>query len=317
MRKMQKGGRKRLLTATTTRPTDERVSDDTPFTHTGIDFAGPLYTSEKGANEEDSKTYLCLFTCASTRAVHLELTKRLSSEAFMLAFRRFTSYRGLPVTLLSDNASKFKSAWKDIVKISRAKKVAYYMANNGVTWKFIFERAAWWGGFWERLIQTVKRTLKKVIGRSCLCFEELNTLLVEVEGIVNARPLTYLYYDLDGTNLALTPSHLVNDHRLQNTSNSSHFEIVSTHKPLTCRSQYQKSLLNQFTETWRKDYLLSLRKTHAASSRKNGDPGIAVGDVVLLQNDSTMRVLWKLAIVKGLLFGSDERIRVAVVRVAP
>ena len=144
MRKMQKGERKRLLTAATTRPTDERVLDDTPFTNTDIDFAGPLYTSEKGANEEDSKTYLSLFTCASTRAVHLELTKRLSSEAFMLGFRRFTSYRGLPLTLLPDNASKFKSAWKDIVKISRAKKVAHYMANNGVTWKFIFERAAWW-----------------------------------------------------------------------------------------------------------------------------------------------------------------------------
>lgn len=63
--------------------------------------------------------------------------------------------------------------------------------------------------------------------------------------------------------------------------------------------------------------MLSICKTHAASSRKNGDPGIAVGAVVLLQNDSTMRVLWKLAIVKGLLLGSDERIRVAVEQVAP
>lgn len=82
------------------------------------------------------------------------------------------------------------------------------MANNGGTWKFIVERAAWWGGFWERLIQTVKRTLNKVIGRRCLSFEELNTLLGEVEGIVNARPLTYIYDDLDGINFAPTPSHL-------------------------------------------------------------------------------------------------------------
>lgn len=58
------------------------------------------------------------------------------------------------------------------------------MANNGVTCKFIVERAAWWGSFWERLIQTVKCTLKKVVGRSCSSFQELNTLLVEVEGIV-------------------------------------------------------------------------------------------------------------------------------------
>ena len=94
---------------------DERVSDAPSFTHTGIDLAGPRYTSEKGANKEDSKTYVCLFICASTRAVHLELTKRLSAEASMLAFRRFTSRRGLPVTLLSDNART--SASKDIVMI--------------------------------------------------------------------------------------------------------------------------------------------------------------------------------------------------------
>ncbi|XP_015750618.1 PREDICTED: uncharacterized protein LOC107330533 [Acropora digitifera] len=158
---------------------DERVSDNPPFTHTGIDFVGPRYISEKGANEEDSKTYVCLFICASTRAVHLELTKRLSAEASMLAFRRFTSRRGLPVTLLSDNARRFKSASKDmyIVMISRAKEVTHYTPNNGVTWKFIVERAAWWGGFWERLIQTVKRTIKKMTGRSSLSFEELNRVV--------------------------------------------------------------------------------------------------------------------------------------------
>ena len=126
-----------------------------------------------------------------------------------------------------------------------------------------------------------------MIGRSCRSFEELNTLLVEVEGIVNARPLTYLYDDLEGINFALTPSHIINGRRLQNTPISSHFEIVSTHESLTRRSQHQKRLLNQFTETWRMDYLASLRETHVASSRKNGYPGIAVGDVCcfrMLQN---------------------------------
>ena len=156
MCKMQKGRKKTRLTAATTRPTRQtRFGRPTFYLFTGIDFAGPLYTSEKGANEKDSKTYVCLFFCASTRAVHLELTKRLSSEAFMLAFRRSTSRRGLPVTLLSDNARTFKSPSKDIVRTGRAKKVTHYMANNGVTWKFIFERAALWGGFWERLIRTV------------------------------------------------------------------------------------------------------------------------------------------------------------------
>ena len=190
------------------------------------------------------------------------------------------------------------------------------MSNNGVTWKFIVERAAWWGGFWERLVQTVKRALKKVIGRSCLSFEELRTLLVEVESIVNARPLTYVYDNLDGINFALTPSHLINGRRLQATSNPNQFEVISSHESLTRRSQHQRHLLHQFTETWRKDYLVSLRETYAASTRRSGGAEIMVGDVVLLQNDSTKRVLWKLALVKELLPGLDGRIRAAVVQVA-
>ena len=297
---------------------EERVSDCPPFTHTGVDFAGPLYTTDKGGtNADEAKAYVCLFTCASTRALHLELTRRLSAEAFLLAFRRFTSRRGLPATLLSDNAKTFKSASKEVVKIARAQEVLHYMANNGVTWKFIVDKAPWWGGFWERLVQTVKRPLKKVIGRSCLSFEELSTLLTEVECVVNARPLVYVYDDLDGVNFALTPSHLINGRRLQSTPNSSHFEIVSTHDTLTRRSQHQKRLLNQFTAAWRNEYLVNLRETHATNSRRKGEnPEIAVGDVVLLQKDSTKRALWKLAIVKELLAGGDGQVRAAVVRVA-
>ena len=203
------------------------------------------------------------------------------------------------------------------MKIARAQEVLHYLANNGVTWKFIVGKAPWWGGFWERLVQTVKRSLKKVIGRSCLSFEELSTLLTEVECVVSARPLAYVYDDLDGVNFALTPSHLINGRRLQNTPSSSHFEIVSTHDTLTRRSQHQKRLLNQFTAAWRKEYLVNLRETHATNSRRKGEnPEIAVGDVVLLQNDSTKRALWKLAIVKELLAGSDGQVRAAVVRVA-
>ena len=184
MRKMQKGRRKTPLTAATTRPTQRtRFGWPTFYAYWCWLRWTPIHLRE-GCKWGDAKAYVCLFTCASTRAVHLQLTKRLSSEAFQLAFRWFMSRRGLPVTLLSHNARTFKSASKDTVKISRAKEVTHYIANNGVTWKFIVERATWWGGFWQHLIQTVKCTLNKVIGRSCLSFQELNTLLVEVEGIV-------------------------------------------------------------------------------------------------------------------------------------
>ena len=176
-----------------------RVSEDPPFTHTGVDFAGPLFVRGNTTTESDNnKCYVCLFTCASTRAVHLELTPNLTVDSFLLAFRRFTSRRGLPATLMSDNGKTFRGSSKEIVKIARSKEVLRYLAINGVSWRFIVEKAPWWGGFWERLIQSVKRCMKKSLGRTTLSYDELNTLLVEVESVINSRPLTYVEDDQDG-----------------------------------------------------------------------------------------------------------------------
>ena len=154
-----------------------RVSDDPPFTHVGLDFAGPLYIKGNAADSEDSdlnKVYVCLFTCASTRAVHLELTRGLSVQAFLLAFRRFASRRGLPATIQSDNAKTFQSSSKEIRKIARSPEVWRYLTNNQIAWNFIVEKAPWWGGYWERLVRSIKSPLKKVIGRSTLKYDEMS-----------------------------------------------------------------------------------------------------------------------------------------------
>ena len=170
----------------------ERVSDGPPFLHVGVDFAGPLYVS---LNSQQQKVYVCLFTCSSTRGIHLELTADLT---FLQAFRWFTSRRGLPATIYSDNAKTFKSASSDVKKTVRSLEVKTYMVNHQVEWKYIVEKAPWWGGFWERMVGITKRCLRKTIGRSKLTFEELRTVIVEIEGTVNNRPLTYLYDDMEG-----------------------------------------------------------------------------------------------------------------------
>jgi len=79
----------------------DRLSDDPPFTHTGIDFAGPLYIQAQGSGEIEHKAYICLLTCTSTRAVHLELVRSLNVDQFLLAFCHFVGCRGLPSTLWS------------------------------------------------------------------------------------------------------------------------------------------------------------------------------------------------------------------------
>ena len=159
-------------------PTD-RVYEGLPFTYTRIDFAGPLHLNS-ASPENRSKAYCCLFTCASTRAVHLELTESLAVTSFLQAFQRFVSRRGLPTKLLTDNANTFKCVSVDVEKISRSSEVKQYLANRQVYWQFIVEGAPWLGGFWERLVRSVKRCLKKSVGRSLSTFEELRTLVVEI-----------------------------------------------------------------------------------------------------------------------------------------
>ena len=109
---------------------DFRVSDSPPFTHSRLDFAGPLYVQDSKNPVVTSKVYICLFTCASTCAIYLELPCSLSTDSFLLAFRRFVGRRGLPAMLISDNAKTFKSSSKEIRSICHATEVSQYLCNN-------------------------------------------------------------------------------------------------------------------------------------------------------------------------------------------
>ena len=262
-----------------------RTSDEPPFSHTGVDFAGPLYVN---CNGQVDKAYVCLFTCSSTRAIHLELAPDLSVSSFLLLFHRFVSRRGLPVTLISDSAKTFKGSAKDILKIVRSEEVIRFLGDRRVTWKFVAEKAPWWGGFWERLVQRVKRSLRESIGRSQLRYEQLHTLIVEVETIMNSRPLTYIADDQDGVTGCLSPSHLINGRRLTSMPNSEHFEVVSTYHSLTNKLKHHRHLLNQFINQWRHDYLLSLRESHTLKAKRGGHDLIQEGDVVVLKRSPTL-----------------------------
>ena len=123
-----------------------RFRERKPFATTGVDFAGPLFTRATKGSQQTSKVYICLFTCGSTRATHLELAPNLSTPAFIRCLRRFVARRGTPELIVSDNAKTFKAAAKELTKTYEDPATTTYLVNQKIQWKFNLEKAPWWGG---------------------------------------------------------------------------------------------------------------------------------------------------------------------------
>lgn len=218
-----------------------------PFEITGLDFAGSLYVKD-GVGQKQ-KVYILLFTCAVIRTVHLEMTFGLSAEDIVRGLRRFVARRGFPKKIYSDNACSFRRTAQEIKEVARnseTESVKAFSSKCSIEWKFIAERAPWWGSWWERLIQTVKNGLKFALGKTLVSFDELRTVLLEVESCVNLRPLTYISDDVSDL-LTLTPAHfLIN---LADSGLETGIETTTTHLDIVKLWKNRVTLTKKF---WRK-----------------------------------------------------------------
>ncbi|CAL1270294.1 unnamed protein product [Larinioides sclopetarius] len=285
---------------------DIRVEQSAAFTIIGVDFAGPLFVKDT-----NSKQYILLITCAVTRSVHLELVGDMTTDTFLLAFRRFISRRGLCSVVISDNARTFKRAELEIKLIWNVLNhpdVKNFYSSNGIKWQYIVERAAWWGGFYERMVRTVKTALRKTLGKSCLTVEQLLTVLIEIEGMINSRPITYVGSDSEEPT-ALTPAHFLLGKRITSLpSVRLHLDSnISSRKCLIKSFNYRERLMRSFWTRWKNEYLLNLRSAHS-SLVKNSSP-FKVNDVVLIKDDHLPRNFWKLGRIIELFPGRDGKVR--------
>ena len=185
----------------------------------------------------------------------------------MLAFRRFAARRSLPSRILSDNATTYLAASHELHELLLSPEVQELLAENKVTWTFIPKRAPWQGGFWERLIGITKTALKKTLGRTQVSFDQLRTILAEVEATLNDRPLTYVSPSNNDLT-PLTPSHLISRRLLTPLPNSPIDDneldksVRGNHCTLNTRYQLLTSLQNEFWERWSSEYLSALRERH-------------------------------------------------------
>ncbi|UYV74134.1 hypothetical protein LAZ67_11002214 [Cordylochernes scorpioides] len=157
-----------------------RIIPSSPFSKTGIDFAGPFITKPNVIRTKVTlKSYIALFICFSTKAIHLEIVSDLSTPAFLAAFRRFISRRGKPSDIFTDNATNFKGAkniLNNIHQLVKDSSIQSYVANEHITWHFIPPSAPNFGGIWEAGIKSLKYHLLWCLKSAVLNFEELNTL---------------------------------------------------------------------------------------------------------------------------------------------
>ncbi|KIH69489.1 integrase core domain protein [Ancylostoma duodenale] len=246
----------------------ERVSRSSPFQHVGLDYFGPfLINSDQGSTR---KAWVCLFTCMATRALHLEMVADNTTAQSSLAFRRFTACRGTPESVLSDNAPTFKLGREilvnELTKIDQDAEVRVFAADNGLKWSFITPLSPWKGGFYERLVGSVKTPLKKAVGRRTIDLWTFETLLFETEATLNTRPLTPTTTNSSGETYVLRPIDLINpSFRLGSLngikeSRRTYSELPESDSHEFIESYYGTlhSVMDSFWTVWHREYLHAL-----------------------------------------------------------
>ncbi|XP_072400943.1 uncharacterized protein [Diabrotica undecimpunctata] len=243
----------------------DRVRDANAFEITGVDFAGPLYL------RTGEKVWVCLFTYALYRAVHLELCTALSVVSFMQALRRFIARRGRPKTIYSDNGTNFVGTENAFLRVG-FEKIAESSSVERIQWRFNPPTAAWWGGFWERLVGVLKQLLRKVLGQASLDYESLMTVICNCEAIINSRPLTSSNDPNDL--IPLTPMMFLRD---QTESGVPDCDAVDQ-KALSRKVVYRQKLVDDLRRRFRNEYLGQLKLWFKGRSSQQ----VKVGDMVLV-----------------------------------
>ncbi|XP_035228310.1 uncharacterized protein LOC118200446 [Stegodyphus dumicola] len=239
--------------------------------------------------------------CADAyRCVHLEVVTFVSTECFIQAFRRFIARRGRPSIVYSDNGTNFVGTFALLKKVNWVKVIAQETLHP-ITWKFISPTAAWWGRWWERLIRTAKNLIVRVLGQAAVNYEELLTVICDLEAVINCRPLTYVSNDSKDL-LQLTPSMFLQDIKVSGTAD---LDALDRNK-LLARQRFCLELREQFRS---KEYLGQLVQKHGQT-----DCELKVGDIVLIGCENLKRVNWPIARVQELCTSRDGRVRVVKVK---
>ncbi|XP_075163099.1 uncharacterized protein LOC142235724 [Haematobia irritans] len=292
-----------------------RLNMTRPFRHSGVDYAGPILIKNSNLRSSTvSKGYICLFICMVTKAIHLEAVTDMTTTAFLAAFKRFISRRGTCTDIYSDCGTNFVGASKELRILhnknlkSLSEELRHYLSLTNTTWHFIPPASPNFGGLWEAGVKSVKHHLKRVTNDRNLTFEELATLLCQIESCLNSRPLCPLSSDPSNFE-ALTPAHFLVG---EPTTCLPEQSLLDTNMNILTRWKIVEKLKQHFWMRWHHEYLNRLQAL-PKWLKTTVDP--KVGDLVLVADDRCGPGQWILGRIVNTHPGPDGKTRVVSVLV--
>lgn len=278
-----------------------------PFSYVGIDYFGPLVVV---VGRRSEKRWGVLITCLTVRAVHLEIAHSLTADSCIMAIRNFMARRGVPIRIYSDRGTNFVAASKELeeaLKELKQDRVMQEIVSEHTEWIFLPPASPHMGGAWERLVQTVKANLLQLKPGRHPTDEVLRNCLMEIENLINSRPLTHVPVD-DPEAPVLTPNHFI----LGSSSGLKPASILDD-SGIVLRRAWRASQVeaNIFWQRWLRDYSPELtRRTKWFTDVK----AIEENDIVLIVDPALPRNCWPKGRVVGVNRGKDDRIRSAAIQ---
>lgn len=281
------------------------------FVNVGVDMAGPMMV-KMGRGKPQLKRWICLFTCLSTRALHLELCTGLDIDSFMNALTRFIGRRGIPTTMLSDNGTNFRGAdneMRRLFDLFQTQRFQEKCHQRRIEWKFNPPGGPHHGGVYEAMIKATKTALKDVLFKRDLTDEELQTALVSTEGMLNQRPLSYVAADQE--EVVLTPNHFLHG----SLGGMLAPEVIDRTPTFQKKWRLVQALLNEIWSRWLREWVTELNKRKKWHAQ---DENLQVGDIVMVieEDISKSRGDFPLARVTEVHTGPDGLVRSCKVKTA-
>ena len=288
---------------------DFRVNAAAPFEKTALDLAGPFLVKMNG--RANHKVWVTIFTCCVTRAVHVEIVYRMDADALINAITRFSSRRPGVSSFLSDRGTNLIGAEAVLRKEMEnwRNKSANRLLEKGLMWTFIPAGTPHFGGVHERMVGLLKRHLTSATRGDVLHVDTFNTIVIEIEGILNRRPLTPMSTDPDDTEV-ITPAHILYPATFSHSSATIIPKDPDSDSDMRSAWRQAQSRINAFWKVWSTEYLALL---HPRSKWRSTKRDLKEGDLVILVDESVKRHEWRMARVVS-TEGSGNHVRRATVK---